>query len=81
MLRHQWSTVSTNVLATTAVLVGTVGAEALERAKMDVQTTIHEHAGRITQEQLDTMFARIEGEMERSSMTTPMIFTALFILI
>merc|ERR1711871_1110390 len=30
---------------------------------MDVQTTIHEHAGRITQEQLDTTFARIEGEM------------------
>lgn len=57
-------TVSTNTFSPPlAVLVGTVGAEALERAKMDVQTTIHEHAGRITQEQLDTTFARIEGEM------------------
>lgn len=57
-------TVSTNTFSPPlAVLVGTVGAEALERAKVDVQATIHQHAGKITQEQLDTTFARMEGEM------------------
>lgn len=57
-------TVSTNVNSPPiAVLVGTVGAEALERAKVDVQQVIDEHAGHITQKQLDTAFARMKGEM------------------
>jgi len=56
--------VSTNMKSPPlAIMIGTVGSEALERAKVDIQNTIHDHAGKITQEQLDMAFDRMAGEM------------------
>lgn len=45
-----------------AVLVGTVGADALEKAKSDIQWCFDNHCGKITQEELDTAHQRMVGE-------------------